>query len=619
MAVRVSQSVLEQIRLKNDIATLIGGYFALQPNGANFKALCPFHKEKTPSFMVNPQRQIFHCFGCGAGGDVFRFVMDYEKIDFMAAVKMLAKRAGIKLDWEEGRDGSRPDKEVLYEINTAVAGLYHKLLLTRPEAEHARRYLKSRALTSKTAEEFMIGYAPDRWDTVLQWARGKYRREQLAAAGLVLNARPREEESAPSDNWHDRFRNRLMFPIHDEQGRVLGFSARALAENESAKYINTPETALFRKGNILYALHRARRAIVNAREAILCEGQIDVIRCHLAGFTTAVAAQGTAFTEEHARILKRYADGVVIIFDADRAGQDAALRAADVVLQIGLAARIAALPSGEDPDSLIRRPDGPALFRKLIDEARAALDFQIDVLASREKPLTEAGLVRLTSAVVNTIARTPNAVQQSRQIRHAADRLAVTEAALQRELGKLHSRTPKASNPVKPELVRSSHELALAEHLVRNPELAGLVRKYLPLDMLVDPACRETIRACLDAESGQDLMAVLAARDNEQRDLTGFAAQLAMAPVKVKSDFATVEESVKSLVLAIRVTALRKRRGQIEKELRLARLAASGANDAETRKMEIEYTQLGYDIIKLKHWATALPIMELSAAPMDVG
>ena len=203
-------------------------------------------------------------------------------------------------------------------------------------------------------------------------------------------------------------------------------AASNTAAAEAAKYVNTPETVLFRKGHILYALHKARRAIVESREAIVCEGQIDVIRCHLAGFPTAVAAQGTAFTADHARILKRYADSIVLVFDADHAGQDAALRAADTFLQMGLVVRIAALPAGEDPDSLIRRKEGAGAFKKLLQDAKSALDFQIDVLTGREKPDTEAGLMRLASAVVATIARTPNAVQQARLIQQAAARLAAT-------------------------------------------------------------------------------------------------------------------------------------------------------------------------------------------------
>ncbi|MFH1477345.1 MAG: DNA primase [Verrucomicrobiota bacterium] len=619
---KVPHTVLEEIRLNNDIATVIGAYFTLQRSGATFKALCPFHKEKTPSFMVNPQRQTYHCFGCGAGGDVFRFMMDYEKVDFMTAVKMLAQRAGIRLKLESDGDDDRGGKDALYEINALVAKLYQQFLLKRSEGEAARKYLTSRDLPSVIVEEFMIGFAPERWDTVLNWAGKKFTREQLEAAGLVIPARPRTADPAPTEGsarWYDRFRNRLMFPIQDEQGRVVGFSGRVLAaEAEGAKYVNTPETALFHKGRMLYALHKARRAIVESREAIVCEGQIDVIRCHLAGFSTAVAAQGTAFTADHARILKRYADSIVLVFDADRAGQDAALRAADTFLQVGLVVRIAALPAGDDPDSLIRRKDGAVAFKQLLNDAKSALDFQIDVLTGREKPDTEAGLMRLATAVVATIARTPNAVQQSRLIQQAATRLAVPTTALQQELDKVlrHSRrvavTP-APQQTDPAMARPNKELALAEHLAANPELAGLVRKYLPLELVTDLSCRQVIQACLQAEQNKrDVMSIIAEQDNEERDLSRFVAQALAAPAKIKSDFATREESVKSLILGIRTAALQRRRKEIARQCQSVRVQmGSKLNSVEGKNLDLEYTQLGYDMAKLKQWDTAVPVMEV--------
>ena len=632
MPLKVPHAVLEEIRLNNDVATVIGAYFTLQRSGATFKALCPFHKEKTPSFMVNPQRQTYHCFGCGAGGDVFRFIMDYEKVDFMTAVKMLAQRAGIRLKLESDGDDGQSGKEALYEINALVAKFYQQFLLKRPEGEAARKYLASRDLPAATIEEFMIGFAPERWDTVLRWAEKKYTREQLEAAGLVIPARPRPEVYPPTAapkatrdptstegpvRWYDRFRNRLMFPIQDEQGRVVGFSGRVLtAEAEAAKYVNTPETVLFRKGRILYALHKARRAIVESREAIVCEGQIDVIRCHLAGFPTAVAAQGTAFTADHARILKRYADSIVLVFDADRAGQDAALRAADTFLQVGLVVRIAALPAGEDPDSLIRRKDGVVAFNKLLQEAKSALDFQIDVLTGREKPDTEAGLMRLATAVVATIARTPNAVQQARLIQQAAVRLAVPETALQQELDKVLKRSrpiavapaPQQADPAMP---RPNNEIALAEHLVVNPELSHLVQKYLPLDMVTDSLCRQVLKACLQAvETKKEVMDVISELDNEERDLSRFAAQ-ALAPAMIKSGYATQEEAVKLLILRIRTAALRRCLKEIEQIRQVVNLGgANKLTPAEEKKLNSEDGQIRYDINMLKQWDTAVPVMD---------
>ncbi|MBU4199463.1 MAG: DNA primase [Verrucomicrobia bacterium] len=616
----VSQSVLEEIRLHSDIAAVIGAYFNLRRSGATFKALCPFHKEKTPSFTVNPQRQIYHCFGCGAGGDVFRFIMEYEKVDFMMAVKMLAQRAGIRLAFDEQGRGDGSAKDILYTINDKVAHLYHQYLLKSPEGQKARDYLKARDLSDSIAERFLIGFAPNRWDTVLEWAKKNYRREHLQALGLILTAAARdgaEQAAAEPTHWYDRFRNRLMFPIHDEQGRVVGFSGRIMdaGDVKSAKYVNSPETPLFHKGRVLYALHKARRAIVDSREAIICEGQIDVIRCHLAGFTTAVAAQGTAFTDDHARVLKRYADSVVLVFDADRAGQDAALRAADTFLQVGLAVKIAALPVGEDPDSMIRRKDGAAQFQQLIHNAQAAIDFQIDVLRAREAGNTEAGLLRITAAVLETIRRTPNAIQQARLLQQASARLGVPEDALRKEWQKLEKRARPESAPSEAKAGPSptSKELALAEHLAADTSLTEWVRTYLPLDLISDALCRQMIQLCLEAvPSKRDLMSLVAERDNDARDLSRFAAQVLAAPSKVKGDMSTNEESVKSLILGIRTDSLRRRRKEIEK-IRQTSLAGTGSRlDAEEdKKLELEHCQLGYDLARMKTWETAVPVMEI--------
>jgi len=623
MSPLVPHAVLDEIRLANDIVNVIGSYFQLQRSGANYKALCPFHKEKTPSFMVNPQRQIFHCFGCGAGGDVFRFVMNYEKIDFMTAVKMLADKANIRLTFEAGAEDNRLAKDVLYEIMAGAAQLYHKILLQKPEAEAARRYLASRALDRKTAEEFLIGYAPDRFDTIMQWAGKKYQCAQLEAAGLIASSTAfrNEKNGGGGQAVYDRFRNRVMFAVRDEQGRVVGFSGRILKDNpQEAKYVNTPETPLFHKGRLLYALDKARRAIVDQHEAVICEGQIDVIRCHLAGFNTAVAAQGTAFTDDHARILKRYADGVILAFDADSAGRKAAVRATEIFLRADLAVRVAVLPQGTDPDALLRQSEGPSKFREILDRAKSAVDFQIDVLSEETRPDTEAALMRISAAVINTILQAQNALLRSTMLKNAAERLGLPENTLAAELNRVEKRrrpfarreTAPAGDNLSPQnQALPPKEMALVEHLLYEQKLSAFVKKYLPLNLLAHDAGRRIIAICLEAEeNGREVMEVIAEKDDEERSLSSLAARALGAPRKIKSDFATHEESVKSLILALRREALQKQRREIETKLQTARL--SGAiPEADRKQLEIEHIQLGYDLAKMKHWDTALPILEL--------
>ena len=607
MSPLVSQAVLEEVRQASDIATVIGSYFQLQRSGSAFKALCPFHKEKTPSFMVNPQRQIFHCFGCGAGGDVFRFVMDYEKVDFISAVKMLAQKANIRLAFDNLPPGDAVAKEALYELMAGAARLYHEILMRKPEGAAARKYLTGRDINGRAAEEFTIGWAPDRPDTIAGWAGKKYAPAQLEAAGLVL--------TTAGGRRCDRFRNRLMFAVHDEQGRVVGFSGRTIGEIEGvAKYVNTPDTILFHKGRLLYAIHRARRAIVDKHEAIVCEGQIDVLRCHLAGFDTAVAAQGTAFTDDHARILKRYADGVVLAFDGDAAGRKAALRAAEVFLRAGMAVRVACLPEGADPDSLIRGPNGADTFRALLEKAKSAVDFQVDVLSGEIKPDTDAGLMRISSAVLATIAQAAGAVQRARMLQTASARLGIPEQALRSELSRAEKRVrPDGGEAaLQPGNELPAREMALVEHLLTAPQLAALAGAYLPLDLLKNDACRGIVKICLEAvKTGKDVMGLLAVQDDDQRTLAALAARALDAPAKIKSDFSTHEESVKSLILAIRGDALRRQRKEIETRLRSMQVSGA-APGAERKQLEIEYCQLGYDLVKMRQWDTALPIMKIT-------
>jgi DNA primase len=410
-----------------------------------------------------------------------------------------------------------------------------------------------------------------------------------------------------------------MFPIRDEQGRVVGFSGRIMKDDpQAAKYINTPETPLFHKGRLLYALDKARRAIVEQHEAIVCEGQIDVIRCHLAGFNAAVAAQGTAFTDDHARILKRYADGVILAFDADAAGQKAAMRATEFFLRSDLAVRVAALPKGTDPDALLRQNEGAAKFRDILDKAKSVIDFQIDVLSAETKPDTDAALMRISAAVINTILQTTNPVLRSGMLRNAAERLGIPENTLASELNRGEKRKRPLTTRETQEKTQTGEklppkEMALVEHLLYEQKLSAFVKKYLPLSLIMNDSCRQIITLCLEAEeAGKEVMSVIAEKDDQERSFSSLAAAALGAPQKIKSDFATHEESVKSLILALRREALQKQRKEIGIKLQAAMLNASAQNSAAERKrLETDSSQVEYDLAKLKRWDTALPILEL--------
>src|SRR6267378_5401511 len=346
-----SDETRERIRAANDIVDVIGSYLPLKRAGTNFVALCPFHREKSPSFNVSPQRQIFHCFGCHKGGDVFKFVMEHESVDFVEALRRLADRAKIPLEHEKSpvEQQSRHLKEKLLQIHEQIAQRWQSALANEASGQIARDYLAKRGVSEDAVKLFRLGYAPDLWDDTVNWARSKaYEAGLVEKAGLIL-----KRESA--EGHYDRFRGRLMFPICDEQGRVIGFSGRILTGDEkAAKYVNSPETPIFLKSKVFFGLDKSKRALLDAEYAIVCEGQLDLIACFMAGVQNVVAPQGTALTADHTRILKRYVEEVVLCFDADDAGQNAAVRSLDSLLASGLAVRVAVVPSPHDPDSFIK-------------------------------------------------------------------------------------------------------------------------------------------------------------------------------------------------------------------------------------------------------------------------
>jgi len=658
----IPERIIDEIRFRNDIVDVVGSYITLKRAGANsFKACCPFHKEKTPSFHVNPQRQIFKCFGCGAGGNVFKFLQLYEGMDFLTAVKALAKRANIPLEFEKGDSAARGQRQALYKIHSELAQFYRRCLLHETTGATARAYLEERKLEGEIAEEFLIGYAPDRWDSVLRWAdKYGYRPQQLLQAGLLSES----TRGGAGNKQYDRFRDRIMFPIFDGQGRVVGFSGRLLQKDvKAAKYVNSPETPIFHKGRVLYALDKARRHIVSAtpREAIVSEGQIDVIRCHQAGFKSAIACQGTAFTAEHAGVLKRYADGVLIVFDSDDAGRDAAIKAAVTFMDAGLVARIATLPAGEDPDSFLLSK-GAEAFQGLLDEATSAIRFQMRTHAAREKDPGSVGAVdRIAKAVLETIAHSPNAVQQARMLQEAAEELNIPSEALRQDLEHVIARqrkqaqrnrqrplsppsprpAPPARGPspvprpppppnlgyieededygpedfgVPPSAVptpetRKAHleEKTLCEHLVQaygDGELIRLVTEYLPLELVGDETCRALVRICLEAPTrGEPLESALAKAAQDEM-LTRLATACRQAPRRILGREFSHMSAVEDLVLALWQHRLR-----TERDLLLQR--ANALTDEERAAQGAQRQQLTYDISHLKRWDTGRVIIEI--------
>ena len=427
----VSQSTLEQIRAANDIVDIIGAHVPLKRNGANFVCLCPFHKEKSPSFNVNPSRQIFRCFGCGKGGDVFTFVKEYENLDFMDAVRRLAERARIPLEMDNDpavRD-QRSIKDQLLKLHEAITQRWQQCLAGEAAGQVAREYLERRGVHPDGVREFRVGAAPEAWDDTVNWAKAKgFSPELCETAGLILRR--------DSGGWYDRFRGRLIFPICDEQGRVIAFSGRVLQGDEKqAKYVNSPETPIFSKGRVLFALDKAKRPILDAGKAILAEGQLDTIACHSAGIRNVVAPQGTAFTADQARVLKRYVDEVVLCFDGDKAGRDAVIRALDPLLAAGLAIRVASIPPPDDPDSWIRA-HGAESFQALLNRAQGIFDFYLQGLCSGNDIASDRGRLVVLRSMGEAVHKTANAVLIDTYAQRTAQRLGVDVQSVRAEFRK---------------------------------------------------------------------------------------------------------------------------------------------------------------------------------------
>src|SRR5882724_1382261 len=474
----IPSETIEQIAAANDIVEVIGSYFPLKRAGSNFKALCPFHQEKTPSFMVSPNRQTFHCFGCGAGGSVFRFVVDYEHVDFPTAVRKLAARAGITVVEKSGGRGAgdeerqRELRQRLLKLHAEAAQWFHENLIKREVGKVARGYLRSRGITVEIAKRWQLGYAPDEWDAFGSWARSRgYDVRDLIASGLIKvkdDSDPTGSQRSVSAQGaahatasYDRFRGRIMFPICNDVSEVIAFSGRLLQDEEgAAKYLNSPETALFRKGSVLFGLDKSKRALIEADCAVVCEGQLDLISLFESGMTNVVAPQGTAFTEAQARILKRFVNEVVLCFDADAAGQKAAERSLDALLQNDLIVRVAEMPPGQDPDSLIRR-DGKDEFEKRIAGARNFFDYWIE---------REVGIVDLSSLgakmelarkLADTVSRVHDSLMKSEVSNKISARLGIPTAEFERLVPKQsRSRLPE-EEPRRVEASAPRHDIAM--------------------------------------------------------------------------------------------------------------------------------------------------------------
>jgi DNA primase len=411
--VKIPQDIIDRVREATDIVSLVGESVRLAKAGRSFKGLCPFHTEKSPSFHVNPERQIYHCFGCGAGGNAITFLIEHGKMTFPEAVRHLADRAGIVIP--AGSDeGADTELSRIHEALAFAAEFFEERLKHPYAGEPARDYLAARGFDAQVIEEFALGFAPDGWSNLFDVAKTRFTQDILVRAGLVV-----QKETGGA---YDRFRNRLMVPITSSTGRVIGFGGRTLGD-DPAKYINSPESPVYQKSQVLFGLPLAREQMRRSETAILVEGYFDLMRVHAAGLTNVVAVSGTAFTPQQAALLKRHVNHVRLVFDGDAAGLNAAWKAAGLCLEAGLDPAFVVLPEGDDPDSFLRR-EGVEPFRAALEAGEDVVEF------TRERLLPKSGKEDAIRRFVELVRGVPDPIRRRLLVQSAAERLRFDEAVL---------------------------------------------------------------------------------------------------------------------------------------------------------------------------------------------
>ena len=521
----IPEEIIDEIAARSDLVDIVLGYVPnLKQAGSRWKGCCPFHQEKTPSFIVNPDSNTFHCFGCGVGGNVFKFVMMIENLDFPSAVQTLARKYNVTIpEPDPYRGGGKYAasgnenynlRERLFLLHEKLAAWYAAWLKNNPDSK-AAAYFRSREMDPAFALRFQIGAAPDSWDAAMNWALHEgFTLDELKAAHLV------SESQKVQGKFFDFFRNRLIFPIWNEQGRVVGFSARQIdKEQGGGKYVNSVESPIFKKGRILYGLNFARPDIPKKGSVILCEGQMDVIAMHTAGCTNAVAPQGTAFGDDQAAILRRYTDTVLLATDADSAGFKAVLKDAAILLPRGFHLKVVSFPGGKDPDELLHK-SGPEAVREAVDQAADFFEFLFRRAASEQDSSTPDGKVRIAEQLLQYIRLLESEVARDSYLNWLAEKLGLTPDALETELKHLEVRqrhtplrehrrtenhaeqTSKPAGPLPDSMTDPKLKIALTEllrTLLNHRECADRIAQELLPDYLDDGPVPQAIITLIQA------------------------------------------------------------------------------------------------------------------------
>jgi DNA primase len=537
---RIPPEKIDEVRNAIDIIDLIGAFVKLKKRGKNFIGLCPFHSEKTPSFNVSADRQMYHCFGCGVGGNVFTFVMEYEKVSFAEAVRSLAEKAGISVPSDtRNEEIVASEQEQLYQVCRTAGLFFYNCLTDTAEGKLALEYFHHRGFTDETIRTFGLGYAPNSWDALIKHAEeNKFSIDLLEKAGLV---RKREDGT-----HYDYFRGRAMFPIFSVSGRVIGFGARKLREDDPlGKYINSPETSIYNKSRVLYGLFQSKESLREYDNAILVEGYADLITSYQAGVKNIVASSGTSLTQEQIQLIGRYTKNITIVYDADSAGSQAALRGVDLILEQDMDVRVVALPKGDDPDSFVKK-NGGGVFRSLIDGALSFVDFLAQTFETRVKHDTPEGQTEMVRLIVQTIAKMGDELKRNFYIKHVAEKYKLYETTLYRELEKYRGEDrqqkriqiaslPTATIPQNRDTVtlRSTDEVPIAERdliqamLTGSTEIVRFICQNLQIEDITHRLSRVIISQLFDLEEeGKEINLPELLDQFEDQDQKGFISTL---------------------------------------------------------------------------------------------
>ncbi len=508
MAQGIPEDIIDEIRQRTDLVGLVGEYIKLERRGKNVVGLCPFHNEKTPSFSVSPEKQLYYCFGCGASGNAFSLIMQMENMAFPEAARFLAGRAGGTIP-ERRVPGSEDNlKENIFKLNSLAAKFYAHQLHNTGAGKKALTYLLDRGFKKETIELFQLGYAPADWAGLFNFCQKKgVKTELMVKSGLVSPGREK--------GYYDRFRDRVIFPIFNISGKVAGFGGRALSEGEKSgpKYLNSPETPVFDKGSILYGLNLARDEIRRQKKAVVTEGYTDVITAFQAGIKNTVASLGTALTAEQGRLLRHQADTVITAYDSDKAGQAATWRGLSILQSSGCLVQVADLPEDSDPDTYIKEK-GPGPFIELMDNARPLMEYRLQQLKKSFNLETDQGRIDYTEELMPILLAAVNQIEQDYYLRKAAEELGIDEDALRSELKKRKTRGSRykdaAGQNEPPREERKINirpeEKILISLMLQSKEIAEQGRNYLQLEYLDDPRVKEVFENIWDLSAGESVL-----------------------------------------------------------------------------------------------------------------